>query len=493
VFAAEDAPSEEQRRTLEDVKAMGRNRLGAIFNIEAVSLETIFKRLQDEAGADGGKLCVHLQSNLVQSGPSLLVESTPLTSLFEFLKLYKKTTQDLDQLYERNVRRFLGGRGKVNKAMQATLRKSPEQFGLFNNGITITVANFIPSGDDYDLIEPYVVNGCQTTRTIWEVCQQELEAGGTGINESLETWKERFRQGVVVTKIVKVGAHSETLLGEITRYTNSQNAVKEKDFLALASDFRSWAKQMDEEHGVFLEVQRGSWDSRCALQKQRPEIKQFAEAANAFDLLKIYGAGWFGEAGTAYGRNAAFLPNGSVFKRIMDGDGNGGFGLDDLYTSYRLQEAAEAFNFGRKADKDKPSRRQSKFLFYMTVVELLKDVLVRAGMPTGTRDITKALVALFAPGNENAAKILLQNGIDLIDEYLTQGTDDSVHSEPRFKNDFNADLNGFMKWEGLGKNEDNTPHYRSLIAAYRKHMGRAKPGEQADRHLITAAVKAGNT
>ena len=492
VFAAEDALSDEQRRTLEDVKAMGRNRLGPVFDVEAVSLETIFKRLLDEANASGGKLCVHLKSNLVESGPVLLVGSTPLTALFDFLKLYKKTTQDLDQLYERNVRRFLGGRGKVNKAMQATLRKNPEQFGLFNNGITITVANFIPKDGGYDLIEPYVVNGCQTTRTIWEVCQQELEAGGTGTNETLEAWKNRFLQGVVVTKIVKVGTHGEPLLQEITRYTNSQNAVKEKDFLTLTSDFRSWANQMEEEHNVFLEVQRGGWESRRALQKQRPEIKQFTQAANAFDLLKIYGAGWFGEAGSAYGRNAAFLPNGGVFKRIMNGDGDNGFGLDDLYASYRLQEAAEGFNFGRKADKDKPSRRQSKFLFYMTVIELLKDVLVRAGMPTGTRDITKALVALFAPGNETAAKILLQNGIELIDDYLTQGTDDSVHNEPRFVNDFNADLNGFMKWEGLGKNEDNTPHYRSLIADYRKLMGRAKPGEHADRDLITAAVKTGN-
>jgi hypothetical protein len=89
-----------------------------------------------------GKLRVQLKTNLVESGPNLLVGSTPLITLFNFLKLYKKTNQDLDQIYERNVRRFLGGRGKVNKAMQTTLRKNPEQFGLFNNGITITVTNF---------------------------------------------------------------------------------------------------------------------------------------------------------------------------------------------------------------------------------------------------------------------------------------------------------------------------------------------------------------
>jgi len=491
VFATEDALTDEQRRALDDVKAMGRNRLGPNFDAEAISLEVIFKRLADEASNTEGKLHVYLKSNLVDSGSNLLVGSTPLIELYEFLKRYKRTTQDLDQLYERNVRRFLGGRGKVNKAMQATLRDTPEQFGLFNNGITLTVAHFVPNNGGFDLIEPYIVNGCQTTRTIWEVCQQKLEAGGTGANDALDEWKKRFLQGVVVTKVVKVGAMGEALLQQITRYTNSQNAVKEKDFLTLTSDFRSWAKQMEVEHNVFLEVQRGGWESRKALQKQRPDVKQFEHAANAFDLLKVFGAGWLGEAGTAYGRNAAFLPNGGVFKRIMNRDGESSFGIDDLYASYRLQAAADGLGFGRGAEK--PSRRQSRFLFYMTAIELLKDVLVRANMPTSTGDITRAMIALFSPGNDDAAAALMDHAINLIDDYLTSGTDESVFKEPRFLNDFNSDLNGFLKWEGLGKSDDNTPRYRSLLALRRMFMGKAvKPGAKTDRDVITVAVKSAN-
>jgi hypothetical protein len=59
---------------------------------------------------------------------------------------------------------------------------------------------------------------------------------------------------------------ARTLLEAITRYTNSQNAVREKDFLALTSDFKTWARQMAERYGVYLEIQRGGWDSRRALQ-----------------------------------------------------------------------------------------------------------------------------------------------------------------------------------------------------------------------------------
>jgi hypothetical protein len=61
------------------------------------------------------------------------------------------------------------------------LKEAPERFGLYNNGITIVVGDFkIEGGKVMELIEPYVVNGCQTTRSIREVCRQRLETGGTG-------------------------------------------------------------------------------------------------------------------------------------------------------------------------------------------------------------------------------------------------------------------------------------------------------------------------
>ncbi|MBK8025745.1 MAG: AIPR family protein [Chloroflexi bacterium] len=73
------------------------------------------------------------------------------------------------------MRRFLGGRGKVNKGIQATLLSHPERFGLYNNGITLVVSDFERNGDSWSLVEPYIVNGCQTTRTIWEVCHTKLD------------------------------------------------------------------------------------------------------------------------------------------------------------------------------------------------------------------------------------------------------------------------------------------------------------------------------
>jgi len=197
------------------------------------------------------------------------------------------------------------------------------------------------------LIEPYIVNGCQTTRTLWDVFSRRLEAGGTGESPEMKDWVRHAEDGHIVAKVVKVGHNGDDLLRAITRYTNSQNAIREKDFLALTSDFRAWAGEMANKYDIFLEIQRGGWDGRRALQKQKPNIRQFKDVANAFDLLKVYGAGWLGEAGVAFGKNAPFLPDGAIFRRIVGQEGveeGEHFGIEDLFAAFLLQREADQFD-----------------------------------------------------------------------------------------------------------------------------------------------------
>jgi len=345
VFATELPLTEPEKRALQDLRAMGRNRIGPLFDVETISIATIYKRIQEESLAEANsKLTISIGARVVESGDDLLVGSIKLLELYKFLRHYRETTGDLDRLYEKNVRRFLGGKGKVNKGMQATLREAPDRFGLYNNGITIVVSGYTRSELSVDLVDPYIVNGCQTSRTIWEVFHQRLDAGGTGINPEIETWKEKVGHGVVVTKIVKVGSAGEALLQAITRYTNSQNAVREKDFIALTSDFRTWQAELGEKYDIYLEIQRGGWDSRKALQNQNPHVRNYLKSANAADLIKVYGAGWLGEAGLAFGKNPPFLPDGVVFKRIVnsDADHSRPFGAIDLYAAYLLQTATDS-------------------------------------------------------------------------------------------------------------------------------------------------------
>jgi hypothetical protein len=159
---------------------MGRDKLGPLFDVIAISVRTIYDNQAEETEVSRRRqLTFEINGHLTQAGNDLLVGSISLIDLYAFLKHYHNRTGTLDQLYEKNVRRFLGGRVKVNKGVQATLREMREKFGLFNNGITIMVSDFSIAGSGtYNLVEPYVVNGCQTTRSIWEVLSSKLDAGG---------------------------------------------------------------------------------------------------------------------------------------------------------------------------------------------------------------------------------------------------------------------------------------------------------------------------
>lgn len=311
VFATERSISESDRRALDDLRLLGREHIGALFDVEDNSLNTIWEAREV---ASPNTLSIPIEGNFVDPSSGLRVGTITLIDIYKFLKAYRTKTGNLDKLYEKNVRQFLGGRRKINKGIAETLRNQPELFGLYNNGITIVVSDFSTnkSGESCLLFDPYVVNGCQTTKTIWEVLRPKLDAGGTGQSIEVNDWRARAERGVVVTKIVKGDSASIT---HITRYTNSQNAVREQDFLALRKDFGEWADGMAANHNVFLEIQRGGWDSRRAYQQAHPGSRQFTKHANAFDLIKVYGAGWLREPGPAFGRSAPFLPGGMVFKK----------------------------------------------------------------------------------------------------------------------------------------------------------------------------------
>lgn len=127
---------------------MGKNRLGMMFETDTISLETIYHRTLEEI-SHVKKTQVSITAHLVASGEEMLVGSIGLVQLFDFLKSYKAITNDLDILYEKNVRRFLGSRRRVNKGIENTILNKPERFGLYNNGITIVVEGFRKLPDKY--------------------------------------------------------------------------------------------------------------------------------------------------------------------------------------------------------------------------------------------------------------------------------------------------------------------------------------------------------
>ena len=457
VFATTDPISPQDRQALATIKAHGREHVDIQnFDVEEVSLRTVWETLEN---IEPSRLSVQVKGQFVEQSSGLLVGTISLLDLFDFMRTYQDMTGNLTQLYDKNVRQFLGGRRKINRGIASTLNEEPEKFGLYNNGITIVVTGYSRTDREgvVKMNDPYIVNGCQTTRTIWEVLDGKLNAGGTGVDSTVNAWKERVGRGGVVTKIVR--SDEAEITTSITRYTNSQNAVREQDFVALNSGFQDWATTMENDYRIFLEIQRGGADARKAREKQHPDQPKFDDYVNAFDLIKVYGAGWLEAPGLAFGKNAPFLPDGSVYKRIISRqDGSPAFGARDLYAAYKIKCLADKAGFGRRDAHG--SRRQSRFLFYHVIMQMLRNVILLTPdlqRPAVTaNDLTDAVLKLSTPDTEEQLGELADAALTLLDQYLTPGVDNSAFTEDSFIRTHNGNLNVFLKAERLGR-ENHSP------------------------------------
>ncbi|MDR2761159.1 MAG: AIPR family protein [Planctomycetaceae bacterium] len=492
VFATVEPLTSEQQRFLQIIQTEGQKQLEGIFNVESVSIRTIFDRLENPVD-----LTIPLKISLQKTSDELWLGTTRLLDLYEFLKNYKAKTSDLDQLFEKNVRKFLGSRKKVNMKIQKTLKgeddnENPRYFGLYNNGITFVVKDIVESRDKnndviWTLHNPFIVNGCQTTRSIWEVFQSKLDSGGSNESQIINAWKKEVEQAIVVTKIAKIGEDNNKLLLAITRHTNSQNAVAEKDFISLDDNFKEWAEQMKKQYKIYLETQRGGWDS----ERTKRLAFNYKDHANAFDLLKVFAAGWLSEAGAAFGRNAAFVPDGSIFKKIIGKEGadNNGdmFGVEDLFAAYNLSAVAKQNNFGRGAEQI--ARRQSKFLFYSIFVGLIKWMLEREGFPSGLRDISKAINILSDDKNKECYEKIIQAACAVIDNYFSNAETKSIYNEDTFKDDFNNNINGYLKWEKIGKSEKDCPNLFYRIDIEKAVLQKKNGSKKSPIDLIIETIK----
>ena len=128
-------------------------------------------------------------------------------------------------LLQNNVRFFLGFKGKksVNKEILNTLRKYPQRFLAFNNGITATAQEVLLENGRIKMIEDFqILNGGQTTASIFFGKRLEKK-------DSPETYVD-LSQVSVQMKLIVLRENVKEIMGDITRYSNSQKAITMADY-----------------------------------------------------------------------------------------------------------------------------------------------------------------------------------------------------------------------------------------------------------------------
>ncbi|MBN1904810.1 MAG: AIPR family protein [Deltaproteobacteria bacterium] len=128
------------------------------------------------------------------------------------------------RLFARNIRGFMGETTDVNRSMESTLKKEPERFFYFNNGITILcddAKKVSTKGKDILRVSnPQVINGQQTTRTLARKVEQA-------------------RKSSVIVRVIQVPRNEsngddyfDTLVSQIIEGTNWQNAIRPSDLVS---------------------------------------------------------------------------------------------------------------------------------------------------------------------------------------------------------------------------------------------------------------------
>ncbi len=139
----------------------------------------------------------------------------PATLLAELYKRYSS------RMLEKNVRSFLQLKG-VNKGMQETIKKTPEKFIAYNNGLTITATGkelLNENGNLYlkTLTDFQIVNGGQTTATIYFSKKNGLDISNVRVMAKINVAKNATEEEL------------DDLITNISTYSNAQSKVSKVD------------------------------------------------------------------------------------------------------------------------------------------------------------------------------------------------------------------------------------------------------------------------
>ncbi|PKP42286.1 MAG: hypothetical protein CVT93_05150 [Bacteroidetes bacterium HGW-Bacteroidetes-10] len=125
-------------------------------------------------------------------------------------------------LLEKNVRTFLQFKAKVNRGIKKSIMEEPDMFFAYNNGISTTADSVEIDYEDNTLYITkinnwQIVNGGQTTASLYS----------TSLDKNTDLSKVFVQMKL---SVIKQEVPVELIIPSISRYANSQTAIKDSDF-----------------------------------------------------------------------------------------------------------------------------------------------------------------------------------------------------------------------------------------------------------------------
>ncbi|MDE1862895.1 MAG: AIPR family protein [Thaumarchaeota archaeon] len=367
--------------------------------IEVFDIDAIIQRLWDriKKPAVGKKAAIRLESKLRYRNT--------LLGILKLRELTNFVTKNRDYVFESNIRQWMQFKTTVNKGLRETLQESPDKFFYYNNGITIVVNDFEEMEENSIVLHaPQIVNGAQTSNSVLDHAKR---------THNLE--------GSITVTIIK--AEDEMDQNNITKYRNSQNAVRGKDLVSLM-DFHKSIKSQMENCGYFYEIQAGSFDSKTKSQqseyvgdpiynKYLPENHKKVIVGK--DAIQAFVAGIEQRPTESYSSPAQFLPRGSKYDEVFDEKLKDDFRL--LLYPYLVKEyAKKILNYGKKGGHK--TKRYATLFFVAVYFKVLHEKILL------TRGDFKEDIAKLEPVFKSVK--LNQRILKLTDTIVTKFLEDTV-------------------------------------------------------------------
>lgn len=203
------------------------------------------------------------------------------------------------KLMSPNIRDYLGvvrSSGNINFGIKETAKGQPDNFAIFNNGITVLVNDYerkvAEDGTQTLVVEGMgIVNGGQTT-------------GALG---SLDATEAKATEGArVMVRFVK--CTNTAVLGDIVKYNNTQNKVE-------ATDFRSKDAVQDRLRKEFVAIPEADYRGgrRGGATDAIQRVKTLLPDSSVAQSL----AAFHGEPNLAYNETRSIWDNDAVYSRVF--------------------------------------------------------------------------------------------------------------------------------------------------------------------------------
>lgn len=245
-YLSAEMPSEEaldvSKRFVDEINASG-----DIISFEYMRLNEIHAQRKIAQTLEGGEVDLQVEKWLTPG--DYRKEIMAIVTGNQIAELYAKFG---DALFDSNIRKVLQGT-ETNNLIFDTICEDPTSFWAYNNGITILTNGVscsnkprpsVSSSESFRLSSVSVVNGAQTSGAL-----------GRALKEGIP-----LDDIYVTVRIISTEGQDDAFGQNVTRFTNTQNTIGVREFVALDPNQEYWHQTLREEKCLYIYKMGGEFN-----------------------------------------------------------------------------------------------------------------------------------------------------------------------------------------------------------------------------------------